>query len=173
MGKLYVAKIENLNELENLLNAGKKHMDDQGISQWDSKYPSSCHLEKDIKNKEVYIQKGNNKIVSMATYSKEPFYEMKKDFSTIRYIKRVVTLPSEVGKGLTTKMLNNLFFKAKEEKINRIYISTSESNYIMQRVIEKTGFKKVNKKIISNRENIGYMYIYEKDIPLIQTEFDV
>ena len=115
---------------------------------WGEVYPF-CEFDTDILNKNMYILEKDNQIIgsfSLSDYD-DPNYrnikwtsENKKFF----FLNRLVTLPSEQGKGYAKKMMQFIEEYAKSNKFDVIRLTVYYENVFAIRLYEKLGFKKVN-----------------------------
>ncbi|NFF40436.1 GNAT family N-acetyltransferase [Clostridium argentinense] len=143
------AKFEDLTEIMDIIDDGRKALEKNGIPQWkDGDGPNHDIFLEDIKNQEAYVMILNKKIIGIASIISKPEAPYKTiengkwDETQNSYVSihRVAIDTSIKGKGLSNKLLELLINTASILGYIDIRIDTHPKNLIMQRVIKNAGF---------------------------------
>ncbi len=73
-----VGKIEDLDDIEDLVRQAVRNMEQQGINQWDDMYPIGEDFQKDIEEQNLFVGTYEGKIVAICTLNKEVDEEYEK-----------------------------------------------------------------------------------------------
>ena len=120
-----LAYFSDLNSIKKLTEACAKDMISKKIFQWNEHYPSREVLEKDIKNKELYVTEINNSVVGCVMFSKlkDEVYNkiewLTQDQNNL-YIHRLAVDPINQKKGFARSMMN--FAEEQAAKMNCVSI---------------------------------------------------
>ena len=132
------AEQENIDEICQLYQNVIKNT----FTTWDKNYPSRQLLVDDIKNKNLYVLKLNNKIVAVSFLGK---YENDDDWTfklkTAFGIARICVSPDCQGQGIGAMLLKFLIEEAKKRGADGLHFHVCVQNISAIKMYEKAGFK--------------------------------
>ncbi len=142
----------NLNEIMGLY----KRVIKTTFTTWDENYPSKELIGDDIKNKEIYVIKLNNKIVAVSFLGKKEndTEQWCVDLKRSMGIARICVDPEFQGKGIGTMLVKKLIETAKEKGADGMQFHVEVSNVSAMKMYEKCGFKNYGR----GQSNYGYDY---------------
>ena len=142
------AKIEDLDEIIEIVKDAKAFLKEQGVDQWQGDYPTKDTFINDIKNDNLYVYeeeviKGFIAIIKGidVTYNKIYQGNWLSDGNYLT-IHRIAIKKASRRENIASKMIDFTCGIAKTENIKSIRIDTHEDNIPMQNMIIKNGFKK-------------------------------
>jgi len=159
------AELGDLKEIKEIFSSAKKQMFGLDIKQWTADYPSEADMIKDIHSSELLIFRNSEKqIVSIGTLTQTPYKSDDQHQFTKNdwFIKRLAVRAQESGHGLGMSWIQCSLEEFCETG-SRIYSLTNHTNWAMQRLFMKTGFKKTGEILIKERSAFGPFYVYRKD----------
>ena len=133
------AKMDDLNQIMEILRDGRNQLAEQGIDQWQGDYPNEEHIKEDIEKGFAYlVQSQDDETVGALSIVEAPdhsYDELNGDWliDTDRYV--------VIASALFTSVID--YIKNNRKDIKTIRIDTHEDNKIMQHLIDKNGFTKV------------------------------
>ena len=137
--KIKLATLENLDIIMDMIDNGRKHIQEYNIEQWINGYPSKELIIEDINSSRGYILLDNEEIVGyFVKLNYDKCYD-KIDGSWINNEPYVVihrTVTKHFNKGLGSKMFDEI---KKEHK--HIRVDTHAGNISMNKCLLKNGFK--------------------------------
>ena len=71
MTTIRLARIEELETIYILVQEAIRHMDEQGISQWDDVYPSKAILNADIENRQMYLIEVDGRLAGLVVINED------------------------------------------------------------------------------------------------------
>lgn len=71
MATIRLARIEELESLYGLVQEATRHMDNQGIRQWDDIYPSKAILNADIENQQMYLIEVEGRVAGLIVINED------------------------------------------------------------------------------------------------------
>jgi len=104
-------KPSDLEELFNIYLAAKDKLEQQGLNQWTSNYPTPAIIESDLKKGIMYLLKKDNAIIGAVNISEE----QEKEYQTINWkcndtkvlvIHRLVVAPQFQGQGYAISLMD-------------------------------------------------------------------
>ena len=163
------SKINDLDQIIEILRDGRNQLASQGIDQWQGDYPNVEHVKEDINNGWAYlVQSDDDETVGALSIVEAPdhsYDELQGDWliDTDKYvvIHRVAIHSSHAGKGYASALFTNVidYIKQNRKEIKTIRIDTHEDNKIMQHLITKNGFTKVGELHgVYRPSEISYVY---------------
>ena len=163
------AKMDDLNQIMEILRDGRNQLAEQGIDQWQGDYPNEEHIKEDIEKGFAYlVQSQDDETVGALSIVEAPdhsYDELDGDWliDTDRYvvIHRVAIHSNHAGKGYASALFTSVidYIKNNRKDIKTIRIDTHEDNKIMQHLIDKNGFTKVGELHgIYRPEENSYVY---------------
>jgi GNAT superfamily N-acetyltransferase len=118
----------------------------EGSSQWQDGYPNELSITSDIENGYAYVLTENESILCYAAiiFDKEPAYEdiEGKWLSNDDYmvVHRVAVSKLAKGKGIATKLFENMEGLCLENNIYSIKVDTNFDNIPMLKILEKLNY---------------------------------
>lgn len=165
-----LAKLNQINEIMEIINSAKAFLKSQGLDQWQDGHPNEEMIIDDIKNNNFYVIKDGEKIVSCAAiiYEADPNYSVIYDGAWLTnnpyyVIHRFATIKSAQNKGYATEIIN--FVKGKIDNNTSIRIDTHINNIPMQNLLNKNGFilcGKIYLDHIKDNRHLRLAYEYKK-----------
>jgi ribosomal protein S18 acetylase RimI-like enzyme len=71
MTTIRLARVEELDSVYSLVQEAIRHMEEQGIPQWDEIYPSKAILNADIENKQMYLIEAEGQVAGMTVINED------------------------------------------------------------------------------------------------------
>ena len=137
--KIKLATLDNLDIIMDMIDKGRKHIQEYNIEQWINGYPSNELITEDINSSRGYILLDNEEIVGyFVKLNYDKGYD-KIDGSWINnepYVAIHRTVTKYFNKGLGSKMFDEI---KKEHK--HIRVDTHAGNISMNKCLLKNGFK--------------------------------
>ena len=165
------ATLKDIDQIMDVINSGKAFLKSQGLDQWQDGHPNLEMVTNDIKLKNFYIIKKENKVVSCAAiiFGDDPNYSKIYKGSWLtngRYavIHRFATLQDYNNQGLATEMIN--YAKDRIKDGESIRIDTHINNIPMQNLLKKNGFilcGMIYLDHIIDSHHLRLAYEYKKD----------
>ena len=133
MLEIQLAKISDLEIVEEIARACAKDMIKKNIFQWNEYYPSKNVFKNDIENQDLYVGLINSKVISCIMFSsfKDEVYRdikwLKSDSKNL-YIHRLAVHPTFQKKGVASKMMDFAENYAKINNFNSVRLDTFSQN---------------------------------------------
>ena len=143
-----LARIEDLNEIMEIVKDAKAFLKSQGVDQWQGDYPTSEVFIKDISNNNLYVYeeeiiKGFIAIIKGIDVTYNKIYEgawlNDGEYVTIH---RIAVKKEARNKNIATSLIDYTEHLATKDNIKSIRIDTHKENIPMQNMITKNGFIK-------------------------------
>ena len=143
-----LARIEDLNEIMEIVKDAKAFLKSQGVDQWQGDYPTSEVFVKDISNNNLYVYeeeiiKGFIAIIKGIDVTYNKIYEgtwlSDSEYVTIH---RIAVKKDARNKNIATSLIDYTEHLATKDNIKSIRIDTHKDNIPMQNMITKNGFIK-------------------------------
>ncbi len=151
-------KLEDIKDIMEIIDDGKKHLASLGASQWQNGYPNTSSFENDISHNESYVLiDSDNKVVGCMALSfrGEWTYDVIDGaWLTDRpygVIHRIAIDNSKKGQGLANILLQRAEEIALENNILSMRIDTHEKNESMIKWIKRNGFTYCGTVIVSDK----------------------
>ena len=160
------ASISDLEQFHVLTKRCAKNMIENGIFQWNEKYPSKEVLQKDIELQQIWKLVENDVIVGIIVLTEIEDLEYKnvkwltKNYKNL-YIHRLAIHPNFQGKGYAQKLMDFAEDFAKENKYNSIRLDTFSQNKRNLQFYEKRNYTKLE-AIYFPKQSEHPFYCYEK-----------
>ena len=144
-----------------------KHMESQGVYQWNKFYPNADIIENDIEREHCYVLKDNGRCIAYVAINEEqsPEYSQIKwffDGKKVLVIHRLSVHPESQGKGIAKKMLNFIEDVATKNNYSCIRLDAYSGNETALKLYENFGYKKAGQVYFPWRDLP--FYCYEKEI---------
>ncbi|NFO88482.1 GNAT family N-acetyltransferase [Clostridium botulinum] len=158
---------QDISDIFDIISNCIKHMESQGIYQWNKFYPSADIIENDIESEHCYVLNDNGKCIAYVAINEEqyPEYSQIKWFSDGRkvlVIHRLSVHPESQGKGIAKKVLNFIEDMATKNNYSCIRLDAYSGNETALKLYEHFGYKKAGQVYFPWRDLP--FYCYEKNI---------
>ena len=140
------AILQDKNSIWIILEAAIARRKADGSSQWQNGYPNLETIQNDIDKKIGYVLVDNEIIIAYAAilFEPEPAYEVIDGqwLTNGKYITihRVATAPSEIGKGIATKLFRFIEDLAVQHQFFSIKVDTNFDNLPMLKIMKNLGY---------------------------------
>ncbi|SNR58813.1 Acetyltransferase (GNAT) family protein [Maribacter sedimenticola] len=143
-----LAKISELNEILHLTDACRIAMENKGIYQWTTDYPSRKAFLNDLDRNELFTLKNQQTIIGCIVISTY----MDTEYSPVSwltpnglnyYIHRLAVHPNFQGKGFAQRLMDFGEDFAKKNKALSIRLDTFSQNKRNQKFYEQRGYKRL------------------------------
>lgn len=160
------ASEQDLYQLLSVVKSCGKNLIEQGIFQWNEKYPSVEDLRNDIELQELWKLEFENTIVGLIviTEIEDAEYKQVKWLTKNQkhlYIHRLAVHPNFQGKGFAQKLMDFAEKFAIENNYNSIRLDTFSQNKRNQQFYEKRNYIKLESIYFPNQSEFPF-YCYEK-----------
>ena len=145
---LELAKPEEAEICNDILDKGRKFQREQGFVQWPDDYPSIDTIREDIEKKRGFVLREGEKTAGYVCvdFEGEPAYEeiegSWRTDGTYAAVHRMAFEEEFRGKGLTETVFHEIEKLCRENGILTVRMDTGLENKRMQHVLEKNGFIK-------------------------------
>lgn len=142
------AKISEIPHILTLTNACARHMQQNGIYQWNDEYPSKEAFETDIQRGELYVLEIKEEIIGtivVSTYMDEeyvPITWLTENGNNV-YIHRLSVHPNSQGRGYAQQLMTFAENKAREGQFVSVRLDTFSQNSRNQKFYEARGYQKL------------------------------
>jgi ribosomal protein S18 acetylase RimI-like enzyme len=159
------ATLHDLPELMALYSAATRHMDEQGIPQWDDLYPAESFVREDIDREQLYVGRIEGKIA--VAFALEECREEDYEQADWRYreeifvvLHRLCVHPQMQGQGVSRKAMDYLEQLVLSRGIRAIRLDAFPQNPAALHLYESRGYKKAGEIVYRK----GLFYLYEKSL---------
>lgn len=150
-----LAKIKDLEEIDQVALLTIQNMMASNIDQWTLSYPRRAHYQMDIEKNALYLYKMDGKIVGAITVLQENDEAYKTIDSWLSdnalVIHRVIVHPSYQQKKIAQKLFNFAYELGVKNKYKSIKIDTHLNNYKMRSFLAKNNFVEIGYLACINR----------------------
>lgn len=159
---LELARTEELDRCNEIIDAGRAFQKEQGFVQWTDDYPNRETLKDDIKGKKGYVVKSDGKIAGYMCidFDGEPAYrEIQGKWETgepYAVVHRMAFSPEFRGMGLTGITFRLIDELCLANDIKNIRVDTDFANRRMQHILEKNGFTRRGVIVFQGGEKLAY-----------------
>ena len=136
---------DDLPEICNMIAAARQLMSEQGIEQWDDRYPVFEDFEDDISKETLYVASKGKEIAAIYVISEECDEEyLKCDWENKRpcIIHRFCVSPSLQNNGIGNAVLNHIETQLIEAGYDSVRLDVFTENPYALRLYEKNGYVK-------------------------------
>jgi ribosomal protein S18 acetylase RimI-like enzyme len=139
------ASIFHLDDVFEIYNSAKKHMQSKGLQQWVEEYPVKSDIKKDILKGEMYILLKDSQIIGAINISDEQDEEYsqinwKFDDSKVLVIHRLAILPDFQQKGYARYLMDFAENHAQENHYTSIRLDAYTLNHRVVKFYEQRGY---------------------------------
>lgn len=151
-----LAKISQLNEILCLTNACRVAMEQIGIYQWTTAYPSRKAFKNDIERKELYVLKKNNLLIGCIVFSSLMDEEYKSitwltESTANYYFHRLAVHPDYQSNGFAQSLMDFGENFARKNKALSVRLDTFSQNKRNQKFYEQRGYVKLGDIFFPNQ----------------------
>jgi|TARA_A200000159_G_C7337929_1_gene345860 ribosomal protein S18 acetylase RimI-like enzyme len=142
------AKIADLTRIKKITEACAAALIDQGIYQWNSRYPSLAAFRKDIEEQNLYVYENKGAVIGCIMFSqeKDPQYDsihwLTDDHKNL-YIHRLAVHPNSQKQGIARQMMDFAEAFSIREKMISIRLDTFSKNPRNIRFYKARGYTKL------------------------------
>jgi ribosomal protein S18 acetylase RimI-like enzyme len=162
MDIIRIALISDLEIVLAIVRETTRHMDEQGIFQWDDLYPEKAILQKDIENSQMHLIEEEGEVAGMITLNEK----QEPEYNDVRWIypgrilvvHRLGVAPEHQGKGLASHLMDFAEAKALSQGYDAIRLDAFTKNPLALGLYEHRGYRKAG--TVSFRK--GLFFCYEK-----------
>lgn len=162
--KIELARLAELDELHGIIRAATRHMDEQGIPQWDEVYPSRAILKDDIEKQQMFVLGARRQKNGMMVLNEEqaPEYaEVDWKYSgRALVIHRLTIAPAFQRQRLATRLVDFAEEFALTEGYDCIHLDAFTRNPAAFGLYERRGYRKAG--VVRFRK--GEFFCYEKKV---------
>ena len=140
-----IGTVRDLPEICNMIEAAKQLMSEQGIEQWDEKYPIFEDFEDDIRKETLYIASIDEKLAAIYVISEEcddEYLKCKWEDEKPCIIHRFCVSPSFQNNGIGAMVLSHIEKQLAEKGYDSVRLDVFTQNPYALRLYEKNGYKK-------------------------------
>lgn len=157
---------QDLEQLLSIVNSCGQHLIEQGIFQWNEKYPSKEVLLEDIELQQIWKLEEENTIIGLIvlTEIEDLAYKQVKWLTKNQknlYIHRLAVHPNFQGKGYAQKLMDFAERFALQNNYNSIRLDTFSQNKRNQLFYEKRNYIKLGSIYFPKQSEFPF-YCYEK-----------
>ena len=142
------ARLDDIESIMDMTKACARHMEQQGIFQWNAHYPNRNAFENDVKRDELYVLEIEGEIkgcIVVSTFMDDeyvPINWLTANENNI-YIHRLAIDPNMQGKGFARKLMDFAEAYAIENAYSSIRLDTFSQNKRNQKFYELRGYQQL------------------------------
>lgn len=151
-----LAKLQDLNQIMDIVNDAVLLLKENKVNQWQNGYPNKDIITNDIKLNNLYVYEVD-KVLGFAYISsdKEPSYEKIDEGSWLNdgdyiVVHRIAVKKEYLNKGIASSLMNEAIKIARSKGIKSIRVDTHRDNITMNNFLLKNGFTNCGKIILVN-----------------------
>ena len=164
MTTIRLARSEELDCVYGLVQEAIRHMDEQGIPQWDDIYPSKAILNADIENKQMYVIEVEGRVTGLTVINEDQSPEYAgvpwKHSGRALVVHRLTIHPDYQRHKLASYLMDFAEEMAGAENYDCIRLDAFTRNPAAFNLYEKRGYRRAG--IVRFRK--GEFFVYEKKI---------
>jgi ribosomal protein S18 acetylase RimI-like enzyme len=158
------ARIEELPGLIDLVKAAVRHMESQGIYQWDDNYPNTAILQADIEKRHLHVIEVNGQIAGMISINEEQSPE----YQTVPWqyagkalvIHRLTITPAFQRQKLATNLMDFAEKAAENQRYDTIRLDVFTENPSAIKLYKHLGYEEAG----TVRFRKGLFFCFEKPV---------
>ena len=147
-----------------IIHKATRHMDDQGILQWDNIYPSKSILQSDIERQHMHVIENERHIAGLITLNEDQSPE----YSDVSWsypgkalvVHRLTIDPEHQSKKLATKLMDFAEKEAASKGYNTIRLDAFTQNHAAVTLYERRGYRNAG----TVRFRKGIFFCFEKNL---------
>jgi ribosomal protein S18 acetylase RimI-like enzyme len=159
------AKLGEIPQIMGLTKACTRHMNEQGILQWNEDYPSEDAFSRDVGRTELLVMENGGSIIGCIAVSTL----MDEEYKSVRwltpngrnmYVHRLAVHPDHQGKGYARQLMDKAENMARSARFISVRLDTFSKNVRNQRFYEARGYQKLE-PIYFPKQSQHPFYCYE------------
>lgn len=159
------ATLTDIGPILKITLACANYMKQNGIYQWDEKYPNQLAFEKDVSRGELFVFEQSNDIlgcVVISDHMDEEYQEISWLTPNLNnvYIHRLAINPDHQRKGFAQQLMTFAENLARENKKSSVRLDTFSQNKRNQRFYEQRGYQKLGDVYFPNQSELPF-HCYE------------
>lgn len=158
------ARIEELDSVYSLVQEATRHMDQQGIPQWDDIYPSKAILNADIENQQMHLIEVEGRVAGLTVINEDQSPEYArvawKHSGRVLVVHRLTIHPDYQRHKLASHLMDFAEEMAADENYDCIRLDAFTQNPAAFAMYENRGYRRAG--IVRFRK--GEFFVYEKKI---------
>lgn len=159
-------QMQDLPEIMDIIASCTRHMESQGIFQWDETYPDAEIIKEDIENGHSYVIKDKGRCIAYVAINEVfepevPVYRQvswSSDSEKALYIHRLCVHPEYQGRGIAKSMLSFTEETAAKNGYPSIRLEAFSANKTALKMYEKAGYKKVGESYYGSIDVPAYCF---------------
>ena len=164
MTNIRLAHIEELDVLHGIVRDATRHMDEQGIPQWDEIYPNKLTLKDDVERGQMHVIEVEGRVAGFIVINEEqsPEYaEVAWEYSgRVLVIHRLTIDPTYQRRGLAMRLMDFAEEIAATEKYDCIRLDAFTRNIAAFTLYENRAYRMAGRVHLRK----GEFFCYEKEI---------
>jgi ribosomal protein S18 acetylase RimI-like enzyme len=158
---------QDISDIFDIISNCTKHMESQGVYQWNEFYPNADAIGNDIESEYGFVFKDHGKCIAYVAINEEqsPEYSQIKwvsDGRKVLVIHRLSVHPEAQGKGIAKQMLHFIEDVATKNNYSCIRLDAYSGNETALKLYENFGYQKAGQLYFPWRDLP--FYCYEKNI---------
>ena len=170
METIRTATMQDLDAIMGVVSSATRHMDSQGIHQWDDIYPDRGALQADIEKRHLHVMDIGGQIVgtiSLNDVQSPEYSDVNWEFSgKALVVHRLSIAPSHQRQGLATRLMEFTEQEAEKQGYNTIRFDAFTENPGATALYEHLGYRKAG----TVRFRKGLFYCFEKRAKTIEAK---
>lgn len=143
---IHIVKATELDAVDRLSLKAIRQMNQDGLTQWDERYPRAVHFLQDIRYASLFGVYENDVLQGFACIDQtfhSCYTSLDWDISDSIIVHRMVVDPSLQGKGIGQQLLAHAETLAKQNKLRFVKLDTHQDNQKMIGLLKKLGYREV------------------------------
>jgi ribosomal protein S18 acetylase RimI-like enzyme len=158
------ARIDELDGLLDIVRAATRHMESQGLHQWDDIYPDRATLQQDVTKQHMQVIEVNGQVAGMVSINDEQSHEYRNvlwQYSGKALVVHRLTIdPEHQRKKLASQLMDFAEREAADKKYESIRLDAFEQNSAAIAFYKRRGYRKAGTVLFRK----GPFICYEKRI---------
>lgn len=143
---IHIVKATELDAVDRLSLKAIRQMNQDGLTQWDERYPRAVHFLQDIRYASLFGVYDGETLQGFACIDQtfhSCYTSLDWDISDSIIVHRMVVDPSLQGKGIGQQLLAHAETLAKQNKLRFVKLDTHQDNLKMIGLLKKLGYREV------------------------------
>lgn len=143
---IHIVKATELDAVDRLSLKAIRQMNQDGLTQWDERYPRAVHFLQDIRYASLFGVYDGETLQGFACIDQtfhSCYTSLDWDISDSIIVHRMVVDPSLQGKGIGQQLLAHAETLAKQNKLRFVKLDTHQDNQKMIGLLKKLGYREV------------------------------
>jgi RimJ/RimL family protein N-acetyltransferase len=163
--ELEKATAQDIVRIMEIINQAKAFLKSQGVDQWQTGYPATADIERDLQSGIGYVLKDGKAVIGYAgldTRGEAAYDGLKGHWlndEPYLVIHRMALDNTSRGKGLAQQAFQVCEEFARSKGLRNIRVDTDQDNHIMRHIIKKMGFQYCGTIWFDNSEKIAFQKV--------------